>query len=80
MAIPYRTAKFTSAIVILGSTAKFNSHQYFRLYGNSFITDLSLQELRETLAEELDFEHEGHNQERCAHDMVHFPYVYIPKV
>lgn len=39
-----------------------------------------MQELRETLAEELDFEHEGHNQERCAHDMVNFPYVYIPKV
>lgn len=40
----------------------------------------TLQELRETLAEELDFEHEAHNQERCAHDMVDFPYVYIPKV
>ena len=39
-----------------------------------------LQELRETLAEELDFEHEGHNQERCAHDMIDFPYVYVPKV
>ena len=37
MAIPYRTAKFKSvnilAIVIWGSTAKFNSHQYFWLYG-----------------------------------------------
>ena len=36
MAIPYRTAKFKSAnilaIVILGSTAKFNSCQYFQLY------------------------------------------------
>ena len=36
MAIPYRTAKFKSAniraIEILGSTAKFNSRQYFRLY------------------------------------------------
>ena len=33
MAIPYQTTKFKSAnilvIVILGSTAKFNSHQYF---------------------------------------------------
>ena len=33
----YRTAKFKSAnilvIAILGSTAKFNSCQYFRLYG-----------------------------------------------
>jgi hypothetical protein len=37
MAIPYRTAKFKSAnilaIAILGSTAKFNSRQCFRLYG-----------------------------------------------
>ena len=36
MAIPYRTAKFKSAnilaIAILGSTTKFNSRQYFRLY------------------------------------------------
>ena len=37
MVIPYRTAKFKSAnilaLAILGSTAKFNSRQYFRLYG-----------------------------------------------
>ena len=37
MAIPYRTAKFKSAnilaIAILGSTAKFNARQCFRLYG-----------------------------------------------
>ena len=37
MAIPYRTAKFKSAntlaIAILDSTAKFNSRQYFQLYG-----------------------------------------------
>ena len=37
MAIPYRTAKFKSAnilvIAIWGSTAKFNSSQYFQLYG-----------------------------------------------
>ena len=37
MAIPYGTAKFKSAnilvITIWGSTAKFNSRQYFRLYG-----------------------------------------------
>ena len=52
MAIPYRTTKFKSAnilaIAILGSTAKFNSRQYFRLYGNvgtinqvSFLLSLS---------------------------------------
>ena len=38
MAIPYQTGKFIKfanilAVAILGSTAKFNSHQYFRLYG-----------------------------------------------
>ena len=35
-----QTAKFKSAnileIAILGSTAKFNSHQYFWLYGNYY--------------------------------------------
>ena len=36
MAIPYRTAKVNIlAIAILGSTAKFNSCQYFRLYSMS---------------------------------------------
>ena len=37
MAILYRTAKFKSAnilaVAILGSTTKFNSRQYFQLYG-----------------------------------------------
>ena len=37
MAIPYRTTIFKSAnvlaIEILGSTTKFNSRQYFQLYG-----------------------------------------------
>ena len=37
MAIPYQTTQFKStnifAMVILGPTAKFNSRQYFRLYG-----------------------------------------------
>ena len=41
MAIPYRTAKFKSAsivqIEILGSTIKFNSCQYFRLYSINII-------------------------------------------
>ena len=40
MAIPYRTAKYKSdnilTIVILGPTAKFNSRQYFWLYGNNY--------------------------------------------
>ena len=37
MAIPYQTTKFKSAnifvMAIWGPTAKFNSRQYFRLYG-----------------------------------------------
>ena len=37
MAIPYHTTKFKSANsvknVVWGKTAKFNDHQYFRLYG-----------------------------------------------
>ena len=41
MAIPYQTTKFKSAnilaIAILGSTTKFNSRQYFRLYGSTTI-------------------------------------------
>ena len=40
MVILYRTTKFKSAnnlaIAILGSIAKFNSHEYFRLYGINF--------------------------------------------
>ena len=45
MAIPYQTAKFKFAIAILGSTAKFNSRQYFQLYGthaHTIIHSLSL--------------------------------------
>ena len=42
MARPYRTAKFKSvnilSIAILGSTTKFNSRQYFRLYANCIIS------------------------------------------
>ena len=45
MAILYQTTKFKStnilAIAILGSTAKFNSRQYFRLYGNIIIEVLT---------------------------------------
>ena len=40
MAIPYQTAKFKStnifAMAILGPTTKFNSRQYFWLYGSSY--------------------------------------------
>ncbi|KAM9165514.1 putative aarF domain-containing protein kinase 5 isoform 4-T4 [Pangshura tecta] len=39
-----------------------------------------LKDLKETLAQELDFENEGRNAERCARDLHHFPYVVVPKV
>ena len=45
MVIPYRTTKLKSAnilgIAILGSTAKFNSRQYFWLYGNIINIEVS---------------------------------------
>ena len=46
MAIPYQMAKFnifSRAIQIQGPTAKFNSHQYFRLYGNTRPPNLNHQ-------------------------------------
>ncbi|XP_032112164.1 uncharacterized aarF domain-containing protein kinase 5 isoform X6 [Sapajus apella] len=39
-----------------------------------------LQDLKGTLAQELDFENEGRNAERCAHELAHFPYVVVPRV
>nr|CAD7460931.1 unnamed protein product [Timema tahoe] len=39
-----------------------------------------LEDLRETLEQELDFLNEGRNGERCAKDLAHLPYVYVPKV
>ncbi|KAM5280685.1 putative aarF domain-containing protein kinase 5 [Ctenodactylus gundi] len=39
-----------------------------------------LQDLKGTLAQELDFEQEGHNAERCALELRHFPYVVVPRV
>ncbi|XP_067015790.2 uncharacterized aarF domain-containing protein kinase 5 isoform X1 [Anabrus simplex] len=39
-----------------------------------------LQDLRDTLAQELDFIHEGKNSERCASDLAHLPFVYVPQV
>lgn len=37
-------------------------------------------DLHSTLAEELDFEHEGRNLERCRDDLAGLPYVYLPRV
>ncbi|XP_048214437.1 uncharacterized aarF domain-containing protein kinase 5 isoform X2 [Perognathus longimembris pacificus] len=39
-----------------------------------------LQDLKGTLAQELDFENEGRNAERCAQELKHFRYVVVPRV
>ncbi|KAM4864965.1 putative aarF domain-containing protein kinase 5 isoform 2-T2 [Thomomys bottae] len=39
-----------------------------------------LQDLKGTLAQELDFENEGRNAERCAQELKHFHYVVVPRV
>lgn len=38
------------------------------------------QDLKGTLAQELDFENEGRNAERCARDLQHFHYIVVPRV
>ena len=38
------------------------------------------QDLRETLEQELDFLHEGHNGERCRDELKGLPYIHVPKV
>ena len=38
------------------------------------------QELHHALAEELDFEHEGRNLEKCGRDLSVLPWVYVPHV
>ncbi|XP_027829167.2 uncharacterized aarF domain-containing protein kinase 5 isoform X3 [Ovis aries] len=39
-----------------------------------------LQDLKGTLAQELDFENEGRNAERCARELQHFDHVVVPRV
>ncbi|XP_050396054.1 uncharacterized aarF domain-containing protein kinase 5 isoform X1 [Patella vulgata] len=39
-----------------------------------------LKDLKNTLAEELDFENEGKNGEMCGRDLKHLSYIYVPKV
>ncbi|XP_032704200.1 uncharacterized aarF domain-containing protein kinase 5 isoform X2 [Lontra canadensis] len=39
-----------------------------------------LQDLKGTLAQELDFENEGRNAERCARELRHFRYIVVPRV
>nr|XP_046273593.1 uncharacterized aarF domain-containing protein kinase 5 isoform X1 [Scatophagus argus] len=39
-----------------------------------------LKDLKGTLAQELDFENEARNSERCAEELKHFSFVHVPKV
>lgn len=39
-----------------------------------------LDDIQATLRQELDFVHEGHNGERCADELKHLSYVYVPKI
>ncbi|XP_038047396.1 uncharacterized aarF domain-containing protein kinase 5-like isoform X2 [Patiria miniata] len=39
-----------------------------------------LSDMEEPLAKELDFENEGRNSERCAENLQHLKYIYVPKV
>lgn len=39
-----------------------------------------IDDMEETLRQELDFINEGLNSEKCARDLQHFKYIYIPKV
>ena len=41
---------------------------------------MCLQDLKETLRQELDFEQEGRNGEQCRLDLRHLDYVYVPQV
>jgi aarF domain-containing kinase len=40
----------------------------------------ALQDLRETLEQELDFINEGRNSERCSKELSKFSFVYVPRV
>ncbi|KAK9885956.1 hypothetical protein WA026_013832 [Henosepilachna vigintioctopunctata] len=39
-----------------------------------------LDDLEESLKQELDFENEGKNSEKCARDLAHLKYIHVPKV
>lgn len=39
-----------------------------------------IDDMEETLRQELDFVNEGLNSEKCARDLKHLKYIYIPKV
>lgn len=39
-----------------------------------------IDEIKETLQDELDFLKEGANSEKCAKDLCKFQYIYVPKI
>lgn len=39
-----------------------------------------IEELKDTLKQELDFLNEGRNSEKCAQDLKHLGFIYVPKV
>ncbi|XP_027713609.1 uncharacterized aarF domain-containing protein kinase 5 isoform X3 [Vombatus ursinus] len=43
-------------------------------------TEVAVKDLKGTLAQELDFENEARNSERCADDLKHFGYIVVPRV
>ena len=48
--------------------------------GNDSFLFNNMQDIQATLRQELDFVHEGHNGERCADELKHLSYVYVPKI
>ncbi|XP_067323329.1 uncharacterized aarF domain-containing protein kinase 5 isoform X1 [Anolis sagrei] len=54
--------------------------QIVELMHPSFGFSWVLRDLKGTLAQELDFENEGRNSERCARELAHFPFVVVPRV
>ena len=46
----------------------------------NYVFFLFLQDLKDTLAQELDFVNEGRNSEKCQSDLKHLEYVYVPTV
>lgn len=41
---------------------------------------LYLKDLKGTLAQELDFENEGQNGERCARELEQLKYIHVPRI